>query len=245
VVGYRLPTVYYLWRAVARAQDLPLAFLPLAALAVVSSFLLATELTRPGVAVLAPIVVAPAFLYLATTTYVTFVDAWAIPFALLGVALLVTSVVRDSRGLLWAAVMACLLGALFREILIYPMLLALASTLLLPRGGRWREAWPWLVGIAGFAAAYAAHVVAVAGRTSSGRGSLWLRGGWGHFVATVRFFEGPFGAKPWLLPALIAAGILGAVIISIEQQIASDEHRPMEDSVAALMDLFLKGLEPR
>ena len=60
---------------------------------------------------------------------------------------------------------------------------------------------------------HAAHVVAVAGRTSSGSGSLWLRGGWGHFVATLRFFEGPFGAKPWLLPALIAAGILGAVII--------------------------------
>ena len=114
VVGYRLPTMYYLWRAVPRAEDLPLAFLPLAALAVVSSFLLATELTRPGVAVLAPIVVAPTFLYLATTTYVTFVDAWAMPFTLLGIALLVASVVRASRGLLWAAVAACLLGALFR-----------------------------------------------------------------------------------------------------------------------------------
>ena len=213
VVGYRLPTIYYLWRAVPRPEDLPLAFLLFAAIAVVSSFVLAEELTRPGMAVLAPILVSPAFLYLATTTYVTFVDAWAMPFTLLGIALLVASILRSSRGLLWAAVAACLLGALFREILIYPMLFALASTLLLPKGGRWREAWPWLVGIAGFAAAYAAHVVAVAGRTSSGRGSLWLRGGWGHFVATVRFFEGPFGAKPWLLPALIAVGILGAVII--------------------------------
>ena len=35
----------------------------------------------------------------------------------------------------------------------------------------------------------------------------------GHFVATLRFFEGPLGAKPWLLPALVALGIAGAVIV--------------------------------
>ena len=93
-------------------EDLPLAFLPLAAIAVVSSFVLAEELTRPGVAVLAPIIVAPAFLYLATTTYVTFVDAWAMPLTMLGIALLVASIGRGSRALLWAAVVACALGAL-------------------------------------------------------------------------------------------------------------------------------------
>ena len=213
VVGYRLPTIYYLWRVVPEPQQLPLAFLPLAAIAVVSSFVLAEELTRPGLAVLAPIIVAPAFLYLATSTYVTFVDAWAIPFTMLGIALLAASMRRKSRGLLWAAVAACLLGALLREILVYVMLFAPVSAVLLPRGRRWREVWPWLVGIAAFGAAYAAHVIAVAGRTSSGSGALWMRGGLGHFVATVRFFEGPYGAKPWLLPVLIAAGILGAVIV--------------------------------
>ena len=79
VVGYRIPTIYFLWRVVPEPQQLPLAFLPLAAIAVVSSFVLAEELTRPGLAVLAPIIVAPAFLYLATSTYVTFVNAWADP----------------------------------------------------------------------------------------------------------------------------------------------------------------------
>ena len=93
------------------------------------------------------------------------------------------------------------------------MLFARVGAVLLPRGRRWREVWPWCVGMAAFAAAYAAHVIAVAGRTSSGSGALWMRGGLGHFVATVRFFEGPYGAKPWLLPVLIAAGILGAVIV--------------------------------
>ena len=173
----------------------------------------AEELTRPGLAVLAPIVVAPALLYLATSTYVTFVDAWAIPFTMLGIALLAASMRRKSRGLLCAAVAACLLGALLREILVYVMLFAPVSAVLLPRGRRWREVWPWLVGIAAFGAAYAAHVIAVAGRTSSGSGALWMRGGLGHFVATVRYFEGRYGAKRRLLPVLIAAGIFGAVIV--------------------------------
>jgi len=54
--------------------------------------------------------------------------------------------------------------------------------------------------------------------------------------------EGAFRA---VNPARVAEMFLGAVIISIEQQIASDEQRPTEESVGALMDLFLKGLEPR
>lgn len=45
-------------------------------------------------------------------------------------------------------------------------------------------------------------------------------------------------------PARAAEMFLGAVITSIEQQIASNEHRPAEETVATLMDLFLKGLEP-
>ena len=109
---------------------------------------------------------------------------------------------------------ACLLGALFREILIYPMLFALASTLLLPEG----RALARSVAVArgnrrlrrGIRCARRRSCRAHVERAAA---ASWLRGGWGHFVATVRFFEGPFGAKPWLLPALIALGILGAVIV--------------------------------
>jgi len=38
---------------------------------------------------------------------------------------------------------------------------------------------------------------------------------------------------------------LGAVMISVEQQTALDQRRPVDESVGTLMDLFLRGLEPR
>jgi len=38
---------------------------------------------------------------------------------------------------------------------------------------------------------------------------------------------------------------LGAVIMTFEQQVYRDEVRPIDESVGSLMDVFLKGLEPR
>jgi hypothetical protein len=38
---------------------------------------------------------------------------------------------------------------------------------------------------------------------------------------------------------------LGAVIITTEQQAFQGERRPVGESVSTLMELFLKGLEPR
>jgi len=45
--------------------------------------------------------------------------------------------------------------------------------------------------------------------------------------------------------ARAAEMFLGAVIMSIEQQLISDERRPTDESVSTLIDLFVKGLEPR
>ena len=45
--------------------------------------------------------------------------------------------------------------------------------------------------------------------------------------------------------ARAAEMFLGAVIITTEQQTTLGEKRPVEGSVSTLMDLFLKGLEPR
>jgi len=39
--------------------------------------------------------------------------------------------------------------------------------------------------------------------------------------------------------------LLGAVILTIEQQVALAEERPVDESVRSLMDLFLQGLKPR
>jgi AcrR family transcriptional regulator len=54
--------------------------------------------------------------------------------------------------------------------------------------------------------------------------------------------EGSFRS---LDPVRTAEMFLGAVIMICEQQVYGGEERPAGESVAALMDLFLQGLEPR
>lgn len=46
-------------------------------------------------------------------------------------------------------------------------------------------------------------------------------------------------------PSRVAEMFLGAVILTVEQQTMLNEQRPVDDSVDSLLDLFLKGLEPR
>jgi hypothetical protein len=45
--------------------------------------------------------------------------------------------------------------------------------------------------------------------------------------------------------ARTAEMFLGAVIITIEHQALLHEVRPVEESVSLLLDVFVKGLEPR
>jgi len=215
VPGYRLPTLFYLWLLLpAQGAAIPWAFLVFATIAVASAFSIGAQLSRPGVAVLGALMVAVAYLLIATTTWVTFVDGWAMAATLAGLALLVASVRRRSRGLLWASIAVLLAGAAFREILVYPMLVAAASTLLLPRERRWHELVPWLVGLAAFAALYAAHAIAIGGRVDpQGSAGFWLRGGFGHLFATLGFLQTFFGGAPLFLPLLVVLGLAGAIIV--------------------------------
>ena len=213
VTSYRLPTLFYLWRLLPRRGDaIPWAFLAFATLAVASAFAISAQLSRPGVAVLGGLFMATAYLRIAANDLVLFVDGWAMALSLCGIALYISSVLRGSRRLLWASVAVLFAGAALREIMIYPLLIGAASVLLLPSKRRWRELVPWLVGLAGFAAVYIAHIIFIAGRVNGAAGT-WLQGGVGHVWATLQFFQPTFGAAPWLLPALALAGVLGALSI--------------------------------
>lgn len=214
VVGYRLPTVFYLWLLPPDGAALPAGFLVFASLAVVSSFAVGAQLGRPGTAVLGALFVGVAYLLPATTTWVTFVDGWGMALTLAGTALFVASERRSSRRLVWTAVAAFLAGAVMREMLVYPMVLACATALLLPPRERWHAAWPWLAGLGAFAGAYLAHALAIGGRVVPGAGyGFWMRGGVGHLMATLEFFGQYFGGKPWLLPSLVIAGVAGALAV--------------------------------
>lgn len=66
------------------------------------------------------------------------------------------------------------------------------SVLLLLREKWVKEAWPWLVGFAGFCVINALHVAAIDGRVDKSVSvGFWLNGGVAHQVATQWFFEQP------------------------------------------------------
>lgn len=220
VPGYRLPTLFYLWLLLpADGAAIPWLFLVFATLAVGSAFAIGAQLGPPRLAVLGALMVATAYLSIATSSFVVFVDGWAMAITLAGLALFIASVRSVSAKLLWAAMLVMLLAAVFREIMIYPMLLAAASVLLLPRGQRLKQLWPWLLGLCIFGAIYAAHALAIDGRVDrAGTVGFWLHGGFDHLVATLRFFEQLFAGAPWFVPLLVAAGLTGAAVMVPSQR---------------------------
>jgi hypothetical protein len=215
VPGYRLPTLFYLWLLLpADGAAIPWLFLVFATLAVASAFAIGAQLGPPRLAVLGALMVATAYLSIATSSFVVFVDGWAMALTLAGIALFIASVRKKSPNLLWAAMLVLLLAAVFREILIYPVLLGAASALLLPRGERLKALWPWLCGLGIFGMVYAAHAMAIGGRVDkAGSVGFWMNGGSAHLVATLRFFEQLFAGAPWFIPMLVLAGLSGAVMM--------------------------------
>jgi len=215
VPGYRLPTLFYLWLLLpADGTAIPWLFLVFATLAVASAFAIGAQLGPPRLAVLGALMMAPAYLTVATSSFVVYVDCWAMALTLAGLALFIASVRTASTKLLWAAMLVMLLAAVFREIMIYPLLLAAASALLLPRGARLKALVPWLTGLGIFGAIYAAHALAIDGRVDhAGSVGFWTHGGLAHLVATLRFFDHLFAGRPWFFPMLVAAGLAGAVNI--------------------------------
>jgi len=220
VPGYRLPTLFYLWLLLpADGTAIPWLFLVFATLAVGSAFAIGAQLGPPRLGVLGALMVATAYLSIATSSFVVFVDGWAMALTLAGIALFIGSVRRTSAKLLWAAMGVMLLAAVFREILIYPMLLAAASVLLLPSGQRLKALRPWLLGLGIFGVIYAAHALAIDGRVDqTGTVGFWIRGGFAHLVATLRFFEQLFAGAPWFVPLLVLAGLAGAVTLLPSQR---------------------------
>lgn len=220
VPGYRLPTLFYLWLLLpADGAAIPWLFLIFATLAVGSAFAIGALLGPPRLAVLGALMVATAYLSIATSSFVVFVDGWAMSLTLAGLALFIASVRTASAKLLWAAMLVMLLAAVFREILIYPMLLAAGSAMLLPKDKRLEQLWPWLTGIGIFSAIYAAHALAIDGRIDkAGSVGFWMNGGVAHLVSTLRFFEQLLGGAPWFVPLLVAAGLAGAMAVERNQR---------------------------
>jgi len=92
VPGYRLPTLFYLWLLLpADGTAIPWLFLVFATLAVSSAFAIGAQLGPPRLAVLGALMMAPAYLTVATSSFVVYVDCWAMALTLAGLALFIGS----------------------------------------------------------------------------------------------------------------------------------------------------------
>jgi len=220
IPGYRLPTLFALWQLLpAQGTALVPAFLLFATLAVVSAYSIGTQLAQRGAGVLSALLVAAAYLNISTSSFVVFVDGWAMSITLAGLAILVRALQRPSTPLMCVALAVLLLAASMREILLYPILLGTASVVLLPRAQWLRAAAPWLVALGLFALLYAAHVWAIDGRVDkAGSVGFWLNGGPAHLLATLRFFDQLMGGAPWFIPLLVVSGLVGAALVMRTQR---------------------------
>ncbi|MDD5029502.1 MAG: hypothetical protein PHH58_08395 [Rhodoferax sp.] len=220
VPGYRLPTLFALWQLLpAQGSALVPAFLLFATLAVGSAYAIGAQLANGRAGLLSALLVAAAYLNISTSSYVVFVDGWAMAITLAGLALLVAAQQRATSGLLWAAMAVLLLAASMREILLYPILLGMASVALLPRAQWWHALRPWLVALALFALIYTTHILAIDGRVDkSGSVGFWLNGSLGHLLATLRFFDQLIGGAPWFVPLLVLSGLAGAARVMQTQR---------------------------
>ena len=212
VTGYRLPTLFWLWRlAPPDAFWIVYIFLALCTVGVVSGGLIAGQLAGARFAPLAAVALAAYAMAVGLDVYVTYVDLPAMSIALAGVALFVHSCLHDDRRTLWAAAVALAAAALTREILAYLIAIAALSAFAQRPGARLRATVPWLSALALFAVGYAAHAVAVWPYVSFGSGQLsYLKGGASFVIDGLTRFGFIFNGWGASLAAFFAFGVLGA-----------------------------------
>ena len=130
VMGFRLPTFYWLWGLLpADPFSVVYLYLCFATLGVCSVALIAGQLVGSRFAPLAAVAMAAYAMGVGLTLYVVYVDLPAMSVALLGVALYTKAcLTRDTRWL-WAAAAVVTMAALTREILAYLIVFAALSAI--------------------------------------------------------------------------------------------------------------------
>ena len=212
IVSYRLPTPFWLWNMLPSGPAIIPVFLGFMSLAIIAAFLVPAQLGLVRLAPIAAALVAGNYLVPAVSTYITYVDPWAMSLALAGFAALLRAEKKDSTPWRWTSVGLLIAAALVREILVYvPVFAAVASFSASP-GRRFRAGLPWLAGLAVFAAGYAAHVVAVGGQyTRVAYEEVWGQGGVAALWSTIKLAQTLILGIPWVFPVVLGLGSLGAV----------------------------------
>jgi hypothetical protein len=212
VTAYRLPTFYWIWRALPDdAFLIVVVFLAFASIGVIAAASITGQLIGARYAPLAAAALACYGMCVAISVYVTYIDLPAACIALVGVALLVRATLQESRRWLWSALAVLTLAALTREILAYLLVFGALSALRGSPAERWRRAAPWCATLAVFAAGYALHAYQVVTQIAQRTVHLSYLGGSPAFaLKALTLFSAVFSFGKPLLFTLFVGGVVGA-----------------------------------
>lgn len=225
VFSYRLPTLFWVWRALppGDGSEVLYSLLGFAALAIGSAYAVARRLGAGSAAVLAAPAVGAYYLLPATTPYVLYADYPAMAIGLAAIAAYAEFAARGKRAWLATSIALALSAALVREHMVYLLVAGGVAAVVATRLGkpsaedrtpaRPRHEWAyWAGALAVWAVAVAAHASRASGAIAeSSSMDRWLNGGVDHLWATLTFGQLFFRAAPALPVALIAAGAIAAV----------------------------------
>ncbi len=227
VTAYRLPTYYWIWRALPADAFLVVpVFLVFVSAGGVAAAAIASTLRGAAWAPLAAAAVLTYGMGVAISVYVTYIDLPAACIALCGIAVALEAYRRRSLRWIWAAVGLLTVAALTREILAYLLGVGAVSTfamrplassmgndareVALARATRWRFLQAWVAGLLVFGLGYAMHAWQVMTHIAGRTGHLdYQRGGVAFALTAISVFGDVFSGTNLLLALLVLMGVVG------------------------------------
>lgn len=215
VADFRLPTLFWVWRALPNARYIVIAFLVLASAAVLSVIPLGVRTVRAPLLVPGAAALASYMLYFPVNMELFRQDEWAGALGVIALALHGVSL-RAVRWRVWtsAAVMTAALAVLTRETMVFLVIAGFASAFVGVVSQRRFRALVWGVGLVGVGILYGLHVASVVpyvvstgGVPRVGFGSL------GFMLAAFHFGTTFLGSGGWVVLAFALMGLTGVVVV--------------------------------
>ena len=215
--NYREPLIFEIWRLLpgSTGNDLLTWFVVWSLGTMIAAYMLASALTEPGVALLAPVALIRFFLFFWWQgAWFTVTEVWAAAFGVAAIAALVRKQRIASLLLLVAAVAA-------REFFVVLIPAWIVVWWLSGENDRRASWWFPVAAVAGPLAVLASHVVFSQPYLTPGAGvglSAWLHGGPARLIAALRFGWSPqlsatgLPEATWLPLAIAAGAIVSAAI---------------------------------
>jgi hypothetical protein len=218
VLGYRLPTLFYLWKLLLPRGALWLNYglIALTIFVIVSAFFIASRFLKPPLALVSPIFISTYFVNAGTTHWFSFAEFWGVAFCIIGINVYFLSshknLSRMETPLVALSMCLVLFAALIREQLVMIPFIMMISELF---GDKKSRALLWLIPIIVFVAALFIHyyqVKPLVGKTTVNV-SIWfsLKPKFRYLLEIMRFNCELFLYYPYISFFAVGAAIIGSL----------------------------------